>query len=101
MGKLWVASLIAILSTIPAVFAEGAWSPFVRFLQIASPLALPGLMLAQVLSQIGSNYPNVVNSHGFVFLVSAFGNTLFYWAVLSLFAGLLTLVNRPSSRHAR
>jgi hypothetical protein len=100
MGTLWIASVVAILATIPAVFNNtGFGSPIVnRLAEMAATLSLPGMDVARILSSMPTHYTEVFRSQGFIFLVSVVTNTLLYWAVFSLLGALLT---RPSTRQAR
>lgn len=103
MGKLWIATVIAILSTIPAVFNNTSFGTpiFNHIADTAAALSFPGMYLSQIAVLIFANFPIAATSRGFVFLVAVIGNTIFYWAFLSLFAALLTLLSGPSSRQAR
>jgi hypothetical protein len=97
MGKLWIASAIAILSSIPPVFGGGFGSPmFDRIIETTAVLSFPGMYLAQILALIGANYTWLVKSLGLVFLVSVITNTIFYWALFSLVAGAATMLNRKA-----
>jgi hypothetical protein len=85
MKKLMIASVIAILSSLPLILKSGLGSPTVNhILDAITILSLPGASLAHTLSAVGSNYPDVVNSPSFVFVVSVVANTLMYWGVFSL-----------------
>ncbi len=89
MKKLIIASAIAILTSIPLVLRVGFSSPTLsHILDGITVLSLPGTALAHTLSAVGANYPDLVNSVSFIFVVSVVVNTLLYWAVFSLAAAV-------------
>jgi len=97
MTKLWVATVIAFLSSIPLLSGAGIGHPISnRILDTIAILSVPGTFLAHTLAVAGRNFPDVVNSLAFVFIVSVIGNTLVYWAVFSLVATIATMFNRNS-----
>lgn len=89
MKKLVIASVIAILSSLPLMLKSGLGYPLLNhILDAIAILSIPGTALAHTLSAVGANYPNLVNSVSFVFVVSVVANTLLYWAIFSVVAAV-------------